>query len=211
MVDVTGAMFCPSVRTGRRNSTVTSRSSAQSRSARHRKVISASPESCRLMIERCANSRCASSCCVRPAPRSSMTAFRSSRRTRPISRAAFRDRAEMSKRKNVIGRAPFYAQTIVDTELSAQPPDRDPVAAIEIMIFDRVGPVAEHGSKTILGEKPAEDPHIRCLQLPHGIVLDADGPKLSFKDQRRPAKEQIEQIFDLPARRHVGERTGRGG
>src|SRR6202000_2124639 len=150
--------------------------------------------------------RRASSSCVRPAPFSSVIALRSSLRTRPINLPAVRDRASMSNRKNVIGRNSLYTQRRIYSQFAAQPPDRDAVPSIQIMILDRVSPISEHGDKAIPGHEPTKNPNIRRLQFPDSIVLNPDNAKLSCKDERRTAQERMEKIVNLLCRGGVTEK-----
>src|SRR6266852_7004898 len=205
IVDVVGAMFCPTALSARRNSTVTSRSSAQARSASDRSVISAWPDNWRLMSDRRVSSRRASSCWVKPPLFSSMIALSNSRRTRPMNLPAIRDRVSMSNRKNVIRRNPLYAQCRIDPQFAAQPADGDAIAPVEIMVLDRVSPISKHGNKTVLGHEPSEDTDIRRLQFPDGVLFRPDDAELLCKDELLPAQERIEQIVDLFRDRGVSE------
>src|ERR1700749_4060822 len=123
------------------------------------------------MFKRPLCSRLASSCWVRPASFRSVIARSSSLRTRPISLPAVRDRASMSNRKNVIGINSFYTQRRVNSQVAPQPPDRNPIASIEIMVLNCVTPISEHRHKTVLGHEPTENTDIGRLQFPDGIVF----------------------------------------
>lgn len=188
---------------GRRNSKVISRSSAQARSASDRNVISVSPDNWRLTLERWLSRRRASSCCVRPVPFSSVIALSNSLRTRPINRPAVRDRASISNRKNVIRRNSLHTQRRIGTQLAAQPSDRDAISSIQIMILDCVSPISEHSDEAIFGHEPTKNTNVRRFQFPDGVILSPDNTKLPCKDQRRTAQERMKKIVNLLRRRGV--------
>src|SRR6202000_711382 len=158
------------------------------------------------MWERRLSRRCASSSCVRPAAFSSGIALISTLRTRPINLPAVRDRASISNRKNVIRRNSLYTQRRINAQFAAQPPDRDAVPSIQIMVLDRVSPISEHGDKAIPGHAPTKNPTVRCFQFPDSIVLNPDNAKLPCKDERRTAQERMEKIVNLLCRGGVTEK-----
>lgn len=115
----------------------------------------------------------------------------------------------MSNRKNVIRRNSPYTQRLVDTQFASQPPDREAITPVQIMVFDCVSPIAEHGNKAILGHEPTEDTNIRRLQFPDCIFLSPDDAKLSCKDQMLATQERMKKIVNLLCSRSTSEQLRR--